>query len=681
MKKILHIFGDNRFTPLLLFILTVLSYGLLLRSIGFYMDDWYIIWFGNKFGVNQYPAFSASDRPLMGYFYLIASTFLGKTVNPLVWQIFSLVLRWFCSFSLWLMLNEIWPKAKANNTWVAMLSVVFPGFIEQWISVGFSPFFFGLSLFFLSVTLMVKAIHDPKRFWLWYIIALLFTAYEISSTEYYYGLELIRVIVLWIVYDNGHSWNKLLHVLKYWAAFLLIFISFLIWRTFFYASAYHPMTVLADLKNHPIGVLITGVRGVYQSVIDAVINAWTQIFNIDSYPSSGLMPWVIIVLILTVFTGLLIFLQSTNNVIGKDADSIKWRREAFWVSLISLIVAIIPFFAAGLSVDYRFPNDRFMLAYIFGSSLIIVALLDILGKGINSFSRIILIALIAAGVGFQFTQGLHFKNVWKQQEALYWQLYWRIPSLDPHTTIMAWNFPNRYYYSQNSITSQLNWTYAGDQDLTSNREIPYEFIFLQSNPLAEIKNLEPNQDFSIEFRTYKFSGNTSKSLLISYDAESCMRVLDKKLTPPKGLLDDYSKEILDASELSDLSLISNSNNVGKPLISIMGSEPKHTWCYFFEKADLERQRGNYSSTITLLDEAQQKGLSPSNESEWFPFIDSYLHIGDLNNANILSQKILISKNEVYKYGMCNIWNNFVLTNKDFENTKIVDNYMQSLGCK
>ena len=109
-KKAFRWLDDYRFTPLILLVLTILSYGLFSRSMGFFMDDWYVIWFGKTFGAAQFPVYYALDRPFMGYFYVIASTLLGKSESPLVWQIFSLVLRWLCSYTLWGMLNAIWPE-------------------------------------------------------------------------------------------------------------------------------------------------------------------------------------------------------------------------------------------------------------------------------------------------------------------------------------------------------------------------------------------------------------------------------------------------------------------------------------------------------------------------------------------------------------------------------------------
>jgi hypothetical protein len=680
-KKAFRWLDDYRFTPLILLVLTILSYGLFSRSMGFFMDDWYVIWFGKTFGAAQFPVYYALDRPFMGYFYVIASTLLGKSESPLVWQIFSLVLRWLCSYTLWGMLNAIWPEGKRQNTWVALLAAVFPGFTQQWIVVAFSSYFAGMILFFLSITVMIKAIRDPRKFWLFFSLSVILSAYEIASVEFFYGLELIRVVILWIIFsrNNIHFWPKVIKTLKYWASYLVVFVGFTIWRTFFYTSVNHELTILDALKSQPLTVLITSVQKVYQAAVDAVINSWAEIFNLSNYPSSGIMSWVILALILLVFTGVLLWIQATAKKDPITETSARWGKEAIWVSLIALIVAIIPFWAAGLAVNNQYPDNRFMLAYLPGSCLFIVAILELLSKEIRKTATILLVLLVAFGVGFQFTQGLHFRNIWKQQDALYWQLNWRMPAIEPGTTIMAWSFPNRDYYSQNALAAQLNWTYANS--IATDRQIPYQFIFLGSNPMPEFQSLVPKQDFTIDFRTYEFKGNTSNSVLISYDAASCLRVLDSQLTPPQGVMDDYTKGIIDGAELSDLSLILPAGQTpNHPPLIVLGPEPTHTWCYYFEKAELARQEKDYSKTISLLDEAQGKGFSAVNDSEWFPFIDAYLHLGKIDQAKSLSQKVLDTHDTIYQFGMCNVWVNYSAEIGDATQKQAVDSYLKSMGC-
>lgn len=683
LSKIKNWLKSYRATPFVLFILTFLSYGLFITAAGYIMDDWYIVWFGHAFGAAQYPAYFSSDRPLMGYFYTVVSTLLGGAEKPIIWNLFSLLMRWLCTCALWGMLNTLWPNAKRQNTWVALLAAVFPGYTMYSLFVVYSFFYVCLAGFFFSITLLIKAIQEPKHFWPYYLLSFIITAYSIAASEFFFGLELVRIIILWIVVARQYSgfWLRVWKTFKYWSLYFLFFIGFAIWRTFFYSSAYHEFTLLDQLKTQKVHFFISTLQTIYQSAVEAVVNSWTATVNLGNYPRSGAMSFAVLILIIIVFIGLLIWIKYSQNKDqeGSDEGSKQWGREAFWVGSFSLIFAVIPFWTANLSVNLDYPNNRFMLAYIFGSCLWIVSILELLSDKISR-KAVIVIILAACATGYQFTQGLHFRNIWNQQVSLFWQLNWRMPGLEPQTTITAGSFPNRNYYSENAVTAQLNWTYA--DDVSVDRQIPYEFVFLNSTESPVFQNLTADTDYSVDFRTYKFFGNTSKSVLISYDGKNCLRVLDAKLTPPQGIMDDYTNRILEAANLSDLSLILPEGSTGNhPPIQVLGPEPSHTWCYYFEKADLARQNKEYSQTILFLENAKKEGLLPENESEYLPFIDAYLHQINYDEAVNLSNKVVDTNNSIYKYGLCNTWSNYLNEVEDSSEIQIIKSSMQSMGCQ
>jgi hypothetical protein len=146
-------------------------------------------------------------------------------------------------------------------------------------------------------------------------------------------------------------------------------------------------------------------------------------------------------------------------------------------------------------------------------------------------------------------------------------------------------------------------------------------------------------------------------------------------------MDDYTKGIIDGAELSDLSLILPAGQTpNHPPLIVLGPEPTHTWCYYFEKAELARQEKDYSKTISLLDEAQGKGFSAVNDSEWFPFIDAYLHLGKIDQAKSLSQKVLDTHDTIYQFGMCNVWVNYSAEIGDATQKQAVDSSLKSMGC-
>jgi len=659
MKRVFSVITSRRFTPWLLLVLTLLSFGLMIPFMGFFMDDWYLIWFKHTFGALQFPAYFAYDRPLMGYFYIVANALLFNSESPLVWQLFGLVTRWVCTLALWQFLNTLWPKNNKQNTWVALLAAVFPGFLQHWIVVVYSFFYMCLAGMFFSFTLLIRAVRDRRHFWLNYILSILIGGYCFAAAEFYSGLELVRPVILWIALTGVIPIRKarLLQTIKYWAPSLALWLGFMVWRAFFFNSMNHAVAITSQLASSPGDVILKTLRKLVQTSVDSTINAWTQTLNLANYPAFGKTGLSIIVLAGIVFTALALWLRAQNhqgaNTTEEPGDA--WGKQSFWLGAISLIVALLPFWAADLEVSNRYPFDRFLLAYLFGSCLLVAGLINQLARS-QKLQVIFLSLLVAASAAFQANLMVRYKNLSDFQHNLIWQLVWRAPDLQPGTALLANDFANQDYLSGNAITTEMEWTYS-TTPVTESRKLDYMFIFINSPQLNSVEELSPNHDINYDFRTYKFNGSTNQSLLVGANSGGCLRVLDKNFTPVNTIVNLYSKRMQDAQLISNLEVILPNAAQKTPPTHLFGSEPAHTWCYYFEKAELARQVGDYSQAYALIQQANQSGYYPKDLTEWYPFIDGALHTGHFNEAVELSSRIIVNE-AVVQDGVCNTWENY-----------------------
>jgi hypothetical protein len=84
-------------------------------------------------------------------------------------------------------------------------------------------------------------------------------------------------------------------------------------------------------------------------------------------------------------------------------------------------------------------------------------------------------------------------------------------------------------------------------------------------------------------------------------------------------------------------------------------EPAHGWCYYFEKADLARQLGDWETVTQLGDVAFSLDDYPNDPVERFVFIEGYAHTTDWEKAVELSQaSYKVSKNYVAPL-LCKLW--------------------------
>jgi len=71
---------------------------------------------------------------------------------------------------------------------------------------------------------------------------------------------------------------------------------------------------------------------------------------------------------------------------------------------------------------------------------------------------------------------------------------------------------------------------------------------------------------------------------------------------------------------------------------IFGPEPEHDWCYFYQKAELARQYGDWETIVELGDQVEKNGFTPAVGMEYEPFIEGYAHQGKWETAYLLTKK-------------------------------------------
>jgi hypothetical protein len=102
----------------------------------------------------------------------------------------------------------------------------------------------------------------------------------------------------------------------------------------------------------------------------------------------------------------------------------------------------------------------------------------------------------------------------------------------------------------------------------------------------------------------------------------CLWILQPQDTNLRLVSNDMRK----LSAGSDISLI-QAGDRSLPE-NIYGKTKNQGWCYYFEKADLARQYGEWDEIARLWKESQANGERPDNGFEYIPFIEGLGHTGD-----------------------------------------------------
>jgi hypothetical protein len=280
-------------------------------------------------------------------------------------------------------------------------------------------------------------------------------------------------------------------------------------------------------------------------------------------------------------------------------------------------------------------------------------------------------------VGAQICYARDYRQEWRAQKDFFWQLAWRAPGIRPGTTLLTSELPFTYS-SDNSLTAPLSWTYA---PVNSRREMPYLLYDIEARLGLNGVNISNTMPIDVDYRVFDFEGSTDQAIVIFYDPPRCVKVIDPavdRFLPVRPL---YIRE---ATPLSRLELIlTEPSHPAVPPGDIFGPEPPHNWCYYFEKAELYGQIGEWQKASEAADLALKitKHFTNKNVSELLPFIEAYAHTDEWNKAKDYSLQAFQIWDKM-QYPLCDVWLRILATTPDSEERQEAVNEIQDqLKCK
>ncbi|MGZ9233884.1 MAG: hypothetical protein ACXW4E_00030 [Anaerolineales bacterium] len=673
---------SERSIPLLFLLLTLVAYGLLLPFTGFYWDDWPFAWIAKFLGPQEFiPAF-AQVRPFLGPIFFVTTSLIPPV--PLYWQIFALIIRFLSGLSAWFALSQVWPHHKRQTLLASLLFLVFPGYSQHWVAFThinqeWIPFIFYLLSFGFTARALrnhsVIAMSDALDITTKHrrgagatqshthaiqntIFALLLLIPGVFPTEYFISMEPLRFLFIWVILSQQVSGflQRFIQSLRRWLPYLFIWLANAGWLAYFYTiGGYDSYDV--EVVKAPLTILRI-ISAIGEAIWKAGFYIWAQVLVLTSKAITAPTTLATYALIVAGFVFILFYLGRFNSSEGRTRD---FAISAVLIGLAGILLGRIPSFAAGLPLTLQSSFDRFMISMMLGGSLFVAGLIELLIRD-SRIKTYVFALLIALGVGQQFFNANIFRRDWTKQQDIYWQLAWRIPAMKPNTALLTDQMPIDYE-TDLSFTAPINWMYAPNYKRSSPADmrstpldersnLPHALFYTEKRlGGAALPSLEPNTEISLPIRRVSFHGSTSQVLVIYMPQNGCLRVLD----PARGDEITYERQsrfLVEAIPLSDLSnIIVDADQTAKlPFLS----EPDHTWCYYFAKAELARQQNDWNRVIDLMEEAGSLGYEPEDPFEWLTYIEAQARTGNVEGAEKISNEISKQDNTIRK-GLCEIW--------------------------
>ena len=613
----------------LIIIISALTYLPLIGRIGYMNDDWYLMYSAGAYGPGAFIDIFSVDRPARALVMIPAYILFGG--NPLYYNLSAYVFRLISALAFMWILRMLWPRRNRAAILASLIYMIYPGFLSQLNGIDYQSQMVSLAAAMLSVALSVRVLF-ANRVWQKIVlitVSILFGWLYLGLVEYFLGFEFFRILCIFLVsYRENVSWkNRLLTGIKRWLPNVFTPLAFLAWRVFFFQgerSATDVNIQFAQVKLYPLQTLYHWVSQVIQDLFDVTISAWvTPLLQLTGY----IQPWGGVLAVIVV--GILLYVLSFYaDHIEQDELSDDFSLEALLLGLFVAIGGLIPI--AMVNREVAFPAySRYSLVSSAGVAILISTLLLMLKSRYIRNGMVALFVLVSV-----LTH--HANTVKAEQDTtstknFWWQVSWRVPQLEKNTTLIA-NYPNVSLEEDYFIWGPANLIYYPEKQY-ENYIQPGVYAAIPSRNTVEKVLARERQEYDKRKTIITYANYRNILVITQPSLNSCVHVLD-------GVHPEFSNGerdlIQEIGSYSEVEHVLADETPHTPSTVVFGPEPYHGWCYYYQKADLARQRGAWDAVQSIGEQAFDLGFKPMDPIELMPFVQAYALSGDVDRLSELA---------------------------------------------
>lgn len=621
----------------------------------FHRDDWYYIYDGIVRGPSVFLDMFEHLRPLRGP--LFAGLFALFGADPLPYHLLLFVWRVAGGAGMVWLLRLLWPSQREGAYWMGVLFIVYPGFL-WWIGgFEYQPMVLSVGFQIFSIAFMLKAILAEKRAHkiYWTLASILASWIYLGFVDYAIGMEFFRVLCAYVILSRADSsplasfratFERTLLSIRVSIPALLGPIIFLVWRVFFFENwrpAGDVSLQLGRASAAPQTIFIWALHLV-QSVIKTLVMAWTvplhQYFDADTIRPTAIGWGIATVCFVLVFLADRFFvvrngIPQTNNLAGYHPAP----QQAIIIGLLGVIAAFAPIVVTNRYVAFdRF--SHYTLPASIAATVFLFGLWTMLSDGVPR--KVMVAALVFSAALTHFNLSARVAGEAGNIAQFWQQMVWRAPNIQAGTTLVV-DYAGIYYAeSADLVWGPANIIYYPKMGAGIPIRIPISAAQMEAdlrkNALA---GGSATQNYII-INVLKY--DYDNLLVVSQPSlSSCVHVMDARW-PAFSAYEDTA--IISVAEKSKVENILEADVSPSLPENLFGAEPAHGWCYFYQKADLARQLGDWAEVTRLETEAAQGGYEASDPIEWIPFVQARVLLGDSDGLARLAQ--ILKSDAAYK---------------------------------
>lgn len=611
------------FAIFLLLITSAITYLPLVNQIGYLNDDWYLMYTAGAYGPGAYIDIFSVDRPARALVMIPAYLLFGN--NPLYYNLSAYMFRLFSAIAFLWTLRMLFPRQHKATFLASLFFLTYPGFLSQPNGIDYQSHFIGLAAAHLSIALTIKAVLT-NRFVskiVWHTLSILFGLLYLSQMEWYIGFEFFRwgSVLLLSLRMGGSLFQKAWRTIQSTSPALLVPGIFLIWRIFFFQAERTATDVNVQFEQvmlYPVQTLYHWMLQILQDMFDVFLSAWViPLSQLTGY----IQRWGGVLAI--IFAGLLFYIfYSYKNSDDQDISSKHFTREALVLGLFVAIGGLIPI--AMVNRDVSFPSfSRYSLVSSAGVAIFISALL--LRLKWRTLRNGMIAVLIFVSVLTHHANSIKAVKQTAATNNFWWQVSWRVPQLEKNTTLIA-NYPGAIIEEDYFVWGPANLIYYPEKQ--SEQDIqPGVFAVLLNKETVEKVIARERQEYDKRKNIITYPNYRNILVMTQPGNNSCVHIIDG--TQPEYSYGEWDL-IREVEPYSEIGHVFTDTSPHTPPTVIFGPELARGWCYYYQKADLARQRGEWENVKRIGEQAFGLGFEPKDLVEWMPFLQAYAISGDKN---------------------------------------------------
>ncbi|HET9905743.1 MAG TPA: hypothetical protein VFQ23_03860 [Anaerolineales bacterium] len=630
-----------------LVVISVFVYLIHISSFSYYRDDWYYMYDGLVGGSRIFVEMFRNLRPARGPLFEFLFGLFGT--NPFPYHLLLYASRVVGGLgALWLF-RILWPKQRAATFFMALLFLIYPGFLWWIQGFEFQPMVLSVGLQIFSIIFTLKAVQANSRAtWILWMLASLVSGWAyLAFVEYAIGMEVFRWLCVYLIVrqsaERTHR-QTILQSVRMLLVPMLIPALFLIWRIFLFDNERRAADISLQtgaVFNSPV-TLLWWIIHFIQSVLNVSGFAWALPFNGIFYSLRlkdllFALGWMVIVTVLSYVT------YRLTHADAEPAPSRTWQLEAISIGFLGVSAGVVPIIIANRAVTF----DRFSHYALPASLAAVMLVVGLIYLMTDTRVRVVSLSIL---VGLSVLTHHAVAIQAKREEVLinnFWhQIAWRAPALRAGTVLVANYAGLNYADGADIVWGPANFIYHSETQSQVPIIVPISAARMEADtPKNILEGAQLQQNYIV---VNDISHDYTNLLVLSLPTEdSCVHVLDGQWAELS--VRDTALVALAASRSEIENVIIEGEERDLPT-TIFGEEPPPTWCYYYQKAQLARQQEDWDAILKFRDEVTKLDLRPNDPIEWMPFLQAAAINGDEKQVKNIST--LINTEKLYKQQAC-----------------------------